>query len=437
MDFKPQEFSSKEVVVVAGVRTPFAKSGTKLATMSAIELGVRALQEVVARAEIKGSEVDQVAIGNVAQPADSANAARVISLFAGLPDSVPAVTVHRNCASGMESISEGAMQIATGQAEVVVVGGTESMSQIPLLFSESFKNSFFEFAFAKGLGKKLQAFQKFKWNSLKPIVAIECGLRDPVSGMNMGLTAERLALDFMISREEQDRFALQSHQRAIAAKDRLKAEMMPLPIGPQFKQSLFEDIGPRDGQTLEQLAKLKPYFDRKHGTVTVGNACPITDGAAMLVLMNGERARAEGRKILGRIRSVSFAGCQPERMGLGPVFASPLALRAAGLKLQDMNLIELNEAFAAQVLACLRAFESKDFAQKYLGQSEAMGSISMDQFNVNGGAIAMGHPVGTSGTRLVLTLLHELERRNQQFGLATLCIGGGQGGACVVERVAA
>ncbi|TVQ81333.1 MAG: thiolase family protein [Bradymonadales bacterium] len=437
MDFRPREFSSKSVVVVAGVRTPFAKSGTKLAGMGAVELGVRALQEALAQAELRGDEVDHVVIGNVAQPADAANAARVIALFAGVPDSVPAVTVHRNCASGMESISEGALQIATGQAQVVAVGGTESMSQIPLMFSEDFKNRFFEFAFAKSLGKRLKAIRQLRLKSLKPIVGIECGLRDPVSGMNMGQTAERLALDFGISRKEQDEFALRSHQLAVAAKARLREESLSLPIGPGFKESLSEDIGPREGQTLEQLAKLKPYFDRKHGTVTVGNACPITDGAAMLILMEEERARAEGRKILGRIHSVCFAGCQPERMGLGPVFSSPRALKAAGKSLSEMSLVEINEAFAAQVLACLRAFESKDFAQQFLGQSEALGKIEMERLNVNGGAIALGHPVGTSGTRLVLTVLKELERRKQAFGLATLCIGGGQGGACVVESLAA
>lgn len=437
MDFKPRDFSAKEVVVVAGARTAFAKAGTKLASVSAIELGVRALQEALARAELRGDELQQVVIGNVAQPADSANAARVISLFAGVPESVPAVTVHRNCASGMESISEGALQIATGQAEVVAVGGTESMSQIPLLFQESFKNNFFEFAMAKSLGKRLGALKKFRLKTLKPIVGIECGLRDPVSGMNMGETAERLALDFGISRREQDEFALLSHQRAVAAKEKLRDEIFSLPLGPKFKESLQDDFGPREGQTLEQLAKLKPYFDRKHGTVTVGNACPITDGAAMLILMNGERAKAEGRKVLGRIRSVSFAGCQPERMGLGPVFASPLALEAAGLSMADMGLVELNEAFAAQVIACLRAMECKDFAERHLGRSTPVGKIPLEKLNVNGGAIAMGHPVGTSGTRLVLTLLHEMARRQEQFGLATLCIGGGQGGACVVERVAA
>lgn len=434
MDFFPQEFSGKSVAIVGGIRTPFAKAGTSLASLSAVDLGVLALQEAVEAAEIDYNEIDHVVIGNVSQPADAANIARVIALYAGVPKSVPAFTVQRNCASGLESISQAALQIATGQAEVVVAGGTESMSQIPLLLSEEMKSVFFGFAFAKNLSQKLKALQKLKLSYFKPIVGLESGLRDPVSGLNMGETAERLARDFGISREEQDLFALRSHQRAVAAREILKEEMLTVYIPPKFKEHIDQDIGPREAQSIEQLARLKPYFDRRHGTVTVGNSCPVTDGAAMLVLMNEERAKAEGRKIWGRIRSVAFSGCEPSRMGLGPVFALPKAMDVEKLSLKDLDLIEINEAFAVQVLACLKALASKEFAQKNLGRSEPIGEIDPDILNVNGGAIALGHPVGTSGTRLVLTLLKELERRQLHRGLASLCIGGGQGGACIVER---
>jgi len=270
---------------------------------------------------------------------------------------------------------------------------------------------------------------------LKPVIGLEEGLRDPVSGLMMGQTAERIVRDFMISREEQDAFALRSHQRALAARERLREEITPVyPMG--AKKAIDTDVGPREGQTLEALAKLKPYFEKPHGTVTVGNSCPITDGACMLVLMDEELAREKNLQILGRLRSVAFAGCDPSRMGLGPVFAAPKAMKEAGIQFKDLSLFEINEAFAAQVLGCVRAMGSADFAKKHgLGDS-AIGEIDDSKLNVNGGAIAMGHPVGTSGARLVLTILKELKRRNQSLGLASLCIGGGQGGAAIVEACA-
>jgi len=434
MNFRPKRFSGRRVAIVSGIRTPFAKAGAELASLSAVDLGVIAAQEAIARAELDPKDIDHVIIGNVAQPPNAANISRVISLFAGVPKSVPAFTVQRNCASGMEAISLGAIQVATGQAEVCLVGGTESMSNIPILFQDSFKNAFFSFAFAKSLPQKLAALGKIKLKNLKPVIGVEEGLRDPVSGLNMGQTAENLARDWKITREEQDQFALLSHQRAVAARDKLRNEMIPISVPPSFKKPVQMDLGPRDSQTLEQLAKLKPYFEKPYGTVTVGNACPITDGASMMILMSEEKARAEGRTILGFIRGIEFSGCEPSRMGIGPAFASPAVLQEAGMELSDIHLIEINEAFAAQVLACERAFASDEFAQKNLGRSKAVGEIDRRKLNVNGGAIALGHPVGTTGTRLVLTILKELERRGENLGLATLCIGGGQGGACIVER---
>jgi len=435
MDFRPKAIGGKNVAVVGGVRTPLAKAGTGLASLSAVDLGVYAMKEAIAQAGIQPDEVEHVVVGNVAQPPDAANIARIISLYAGIPKSVPAFTVQRNCASGLESISQAALQIATGQAEVVVAGGTESMSQIPLLLGDDMKNIFFGVALGKTMGKKFRALSKFKWKYLKPVVGIEVGLTDAVSGLKLGETAEGLARDFGISRREQDEFALRSHQKAIQGRDRLKEEILPTYIPPKFKTIVESDIGPRENQTIEQLAKLRPYFDRRHGTVTVGNTCPVTDGASMLVLMSEEKARADGHEIMGLIRGVEFTGCDPSRMGLGPAYSSPKVLKEYGAELKDMDLVEINEAFAAQVIACLKAFASKEFAQKQLGRSEAVGELALEKLNVNGGAVALGHPVGTTGNRLVLTLLKELKRRNQALGLATLCIGGGQGGACIVERV--
>jgi acetyl-CoA acyltransferase len=272
----------------------------------------------------------------------------------------------------------------------------------------------------------------------KPVISIMEGLTDPFRGINMGQTAEVLAKEFGISREEQDQFALESHNKALAAQKNgnLADEIHPVFVPPKFKDIVEQDVGPREGQNLESLAKLRPFFDRKYGTITVGNACPITDGAASVLLMSREKAQSLGYKPLVSIKSYGFAGLEPERMGLGPVMATPRALERTGLTLKDMGLVELNEAFAAQVLACKKAFESKEFAEQRFGKAEAIGELNIDTLNVNGGAIALGHPVGATGTRLVLTLMKEMMRRDVEFGLATLCIGGGQGGAMVLKKEA-
>jgi acetyl-CoA acetyltransferase family protein len=289
---------------------------------------------------------------------------------------------------------------------------------------------------ARSFGKKMAAHSQFKMKYLKPVIAMELGLTDPVSGLIMGKTAEHIAKDFGISREEQDAFALDSHLKAVAAQEKLKEEITPAYVPPKYKKVVDFDTGPRKGQSIEALGKLRPFFDRKHGSVTVGNACPITDGATVLMMMSEDKAKAEGYPILGRIRSFGFAGCEPSRMGMGPVFSTPKALKSAGCTMNDMDLVEINEAFAAQVIGCLKGVESKKFAQDHLGQDEAVGAVDPSILNVNGGAIALGHPVGTTGSRLILTILKELKRRDKNLGLATLCIGGGQGAACVVERVA-
>jgi acetyl-CoA C-acetyltransferase/acetyl-CoA acyltransferase len=327
----------------------------------------------------------------------------------------------------MEAITTAAQIIQLGEAKSIIAGGTESMSRIPLIYNPEATELYMRLGRAKTFWQRLGTLLSFRPRHFKPVAAIEQGLTDPVSGLIMGATAEVLARDFQISREEQDRYALESHRRATDAQKRgvLAEEIVAVP-------PVTEDVGPRKDQTLQALAKLRPIF-QKDGTVTVGNSCMITDGAAALLVMNGEAARAEGRKPLGYVRGYAYAGLEPERMGLGPAFATAKLLDKIGWKMADFELIELNEAFAAVVLANQRAFASDQFARERLGRSTALGTLDPARMNVNGGAIALGHPVGVSGARLVLTVLKELRRRGQRRGLATLCVGGGQGGAMAVE----
>jgi len=426
----------RDVVVVAGARTPFVKAGTLFRRVGAVELGRVAVREAIERAELDPEAVDEVIVGNIAGPADAANVARVIALEAKFPAKVPAFTVSRNCASGIESVVEAAYRIRSGDADLVVAAAVESMSRIPFLFSDDAQDIWTSVARARNLASRLAAFARFRPRHFRPVVALELGLTDPVSGLNMGETAEVLAREFGITREEQDAFAMRSHRLAAAAwnEGRMQGEVIPFAIPPRFEETAERDNGIRENQTPEALAKLKPLFDRKFGTVTAGNSSQITDGAVALVLASGERARTLGLPVMGKIRSWGFAGCDPERMGIGPVLASPIALRrAGGLTMARMERVEINEAFAAQVLACQKAFDSRAFCEDNLGTG-AVGAPPLDRVNVNGGAIALGHPVGASGGRLILTLLREMARANVSLGLATLCIGGGQGGAVVVER---
>lgn len=447
--------NDRDVVLVEGVRTPFAKADTKLKDVHPAELGRVAVHELIERSNLDVNTVDEVIIGNTGTPSDAVNISRVIALRAGLPLQVPAVSVHRNCASAMESITTAYDRIKAGTSDVVIAGGAESMSQMPLIMSRPFVKAFQRLMSAKGTGAQLSAlFNLFKTDMRqikelmttgpmqssphKPRVAIMEGLTDPFAGINMGQTAEILAKDFGITRETQDEFALASHKKASAAmaSGRMAEEIAPVFTPPAYKEYVAQDVGPRAEQTMEQLAKLKPFFDRKFGTITVGNACPITDGAGAVLLMSRAKAKELGHKPVASIKGYAFSGCEPERMGLGPAYATPKALKRAGLSLKDIGLVELNEAFAAQVIACEKAMASDKFAQEKLGLSAKVGEIDPSKLNVNGGAIALGHPVGATGTRLVITLMKEMQKRNVQFGLATLCIGGGQGGAVILEREA-
>jgi acetyl-CoA acyltransferase len=427
----------RDVVLIDGYRTPFAKAGTALAQVHAAELGRIAVSELLARTGVDPSEIDEVILGNVAQPSESTNIARVVALMAGIPEKVPAYTVQRNCASGMESIAQAHQKIAAGHADLILAGGTESMSMIPLLMSDGMTHMFERLMRAKSPGQKLSALATVRPRDFQPRIAIVEGLMDPVSGLNMGETAEVLAKEFGISREAQDDFALTSHKRAVAAMEsgRFAQEIVPV-FAPPYKQAVVEDVGPRKGQTLEALAKLKPYFDRKYGTVTVGNSCPITDGAAAMLVVSADKAKALGLRAAARIKGYAFVGLDPARMGLGPTHATPVALKRAGVAFRDIGLIELNEAFAAQVIANEIAMGSAKYCREKLGLEGAIGEIDRSTLNVNGGAIALGHPVGVSGTRLTLTLIREMRKRDVPLGLATLCVGGGQGAALVLERAA-
>ncbi|MGE4170013.1 MAG: acetyl-CoA C-acyltransferase [Candidatus Margulisiibacteriota bacterium] len=426
----------ERLAIVSGIRTPQTKAGGLFSAILADDLGAIPVKEVLARTGLDPKLIDEVILGNVSQPAHAANIARVVALKAGLPVSTPAFTVHRNCASGFESITSAANKIFAGEAEIILAGGTESMSNIPLLYNPAATTWFAQAAKAKTTTQKLKHFLKLRPSFFfKPKIGLVEGLTDPTCGLIMGLTAENLARDFAIPREVQDQFALESHQKASKAQSAgtFDAEMVPVPVPPQFKTTQTQDDGPRATQTLEALAKLKPYFDRNYGSVTVGNACPITDGAAAVIVMSESKAKAMGYTPLGYVRAYAYAGLDPSRMGLGPVFATAKVLNQTGLSMQDIDLIELNEAFAVQVLANIKAFESDSFAQTHLGQSKAVGALDPSLLNVNGGGIALGHPVGMTGTRLVITLLHELRRRGKHRGLATLCIGGGQGGSLILE----
>ena len=430
--------STSRLVIVDGVRTPFCKMGTDLAALSADELGRIATQALLTRTGLDPALIDEVIFGCVGQPADAANVARVIALRAGIPEHVPAITVHRNCASGLESLTQAYEKMTAGRGTIFLVGGAESMSNYPLLYTKTAAEKLAKLSRAKSFVEKVSALTAFRPADFKPRITLQLGLTDPVCGMNMGDTAELLARESGLSREEQDAFALESHQRAAAAKAKLAEEICPvfptLASGKSTKP-IVADNGVRESQTMEALAKLRPVFDRHHGTVTAGNASQITDGAVALLVMTEERAAELGFTPLGALLGYAYAGCDPTRMGLGPAYAIAKAEEKTGLAVNAADLIEINEAFAAQTLAVLKCCESEQFAKKMLGRSSPVGEIRRDRLNVNGGAIALGHPVGATGARLVLASLKELKRQNLKRALVSVCVGGGQGAAIWLEAL--
>src|ERR1035437_5215538 len=427
----------KEAVIVGGVRTPFIKAGTLAKNLSSQELGRQALVALMRKVPVNPTEIDQVIMGCVAQPIDATNIARVAAINAGLPLSIPAYTVQRNCSSSMQAVTNAVEMIEAGSAEVIVAGGMESLSNAPLIYNRYFTDFFSRLARAKTRPQKLAAFLSFRLKMLNPRIGIMEGLTDPTCGMIMGDTAELLGRDLGMSRHEQDQYSTESHIKAASARKsgRLAEEIIPLFSAPEFAP-ITEDNGIRADQSLEMLAKLKPMFDKRHGTVTAGNSSQISDGAVAMIVTTRERAEAWGIKPLIKISGSAYAGLEPRRMGLGPVAATAKLLGKLGRKMSDMQLVELNEAFASQTIACLRLFESDKLSSDFLGLAKAPGAVDPSMLNVNGGAIAPAHPCAASAGRLLLSLAINLQKRNLQTGLAALCIGGRQGAAFILERTA-
>jgi acetyl-CoA C-acetyltransferase/acetyl-CoA acyltransferase len=423
------------LALIAGYRTPFCKAGTDLRGAHASDLAAHVFREVLDRTGLDPADIDEVILGCGGPDSREANVARVAALRAGLPHSVPAVTVQRNCASGMEALLAAEMRLRAGDGDIFLVGGAESMSSFPLMMGPAMVKLFERLQRSKSSLARVRALLGFRPSHLKPRVAIIEGLTDPVTGMMMGSTTELLARRFAIDREAQDQFAMLSHNKAERARSsgRLDREIAPIAPPPRFDTMVMQDNGIREGQSLQALSRLRPVFDRREGDVTVGNSCQLTDGAVGLLVMSQSKAADLGLRPLALIRGHARVGLDPRAMGLGPVHATPRALEQAGITFSDLDLFEINEAFAAQVLACLQAFASEAYCQDQLGCTGAIGEIPPDRLNVNGGAIALGHPIAASGARLALTLAEELRSRDLQFGLATLCVGGGQGQAMVLE----
>lgn len=426
----------KPVYLVDGKRTPQVKSGADLKEIAAPYLGHYLIRHLVDKYALPLDQIDEVIVGNTGTPAKYPNVGRVIALEAGLHKKTSGYSVHRNCASGMEALSQAYDKISSGRNHLIFAGGVENMSQMPLMFNKHMTEFFVELMKAKSTAQKMKVFATFRPHFLAPVIAIEQGLTDPFCGRNMGQTAETLAREFGISRLEQDEFANLSHHKAANAtkEGRFRDEILPITAGMKLDKMIADDIGFRANSTVEGLGKLKPYFERETGTVTVGNACPITDGGSMWLLASEEAVKKYNLEPMARMVDYHFHGLEPERMGLGPVLASHGVLKRTGMKMSQMDLIEINEAFAAQVIACTKVMKDKSLSAKW-GIDEMIGEVPLEKLNVNGGGIALGHPVGATGARLVVTLAHELKRRKQKYGLATLCIGGGQGGAVVIENL--
>jgi acetyl-CoA acyltransferase len=425
--------NGRRVAIVAGVRTPFAKAGTALKSISAIDLGKLCVAELLQRTNLDGKEVQSLVFGTVIPSVLAPNIAREVSLLPQLPKGVQAYTVSRACASANQAITDAADQIALGHLDVAIAGGSESLSNIPILHAQGFADALVLASKARSLPARLKALARIRPKDLVPVTP---AIAETSTGETMGQSAEKMAKLNSIAREEQDHFALRSHRLAAAgtADGRLTAEIMPVYVPPKFDSILTSDNGIREDTSYEALAALKPVFDRKYGSVTAGNSSPLTDGGACVLLMSEEKARSLGYTPLGIIRSYAYAALDPgEQLLQAPVLAAPVALKRAGLSLKDIDLVEMHEAFAAQVLSNLKGFESKYWAER-AGFSQPVGEVDRAKLNVMGGSIAIGHPFGATGARITTTLLNELRRRGGQFGLMTVCAAGGMGFAMVVER---
>ena len=434
---------AQPMFIVDGARTPFLKSRNRPGPFAASDLATAAGRALLMRQPFAPEELDEVILGCAAPSVDEVNIGRVAALRMGCGLKVPGWTVMRNCASGMQSIDSGIANMIAGRSHLVLAGGVDALSRAPLLYSEKMVLWFSRFMTARTPLQKAGMFLKLSpAQMLTPVIGIMKGLTDPIVGLLMGQTAENLAWRFGITRAQMDEYSARSHARVIrsqenhwldAAHDGLAAELVPLY---DAEGNLYaDDDGVRKDSTAENLAKLKPFFDRKYGNVTPGNSSQITDGGAWLLLASEEAVKRHGLAPVGRILDSQWAGLDPAQMGLGPVHAATPILKRHGLGLNDLDAWEINEAFAAQVLGCLAAWKDEKYCREELGLEHAMGELAPEKLNVDGGAIALGHPVGASGTRIVLHLLHVLKRTGGKRGIATICIGGGLGGAMLVEAL--
>jgi acetyl-CoA acyltransferase len=423
----------RRVAVIAGVRTPFAKSGTVFRDATAVSLARHAARELLYRSEVDGREIDEVVFSQVVPSVITPNVAREVSLLPQLPPSVPAYTINRACASAAQAINNASDQITLGNADVVLAGGVEVLSDLPILHSRRFSRVLVEASKARSFAARVATLGRVRPRDLVPVTP---AIAEPSTGETMGQSAEKMAKENGISRAEQDRVALMSHQRAAAATvdGRLTAEIAPWFSGSEDSPVVTSDNGIRSDTSAEALATLRPVFDRKYGTVTAGNSSPLTDGAAAVLLMAEEKAEALGHEPLAYIRSYAVAAVDPGwQLLMGPVYAVPKALERAGISWSDLGLLEIHEAFAAQVLSNVQAWGSQSWADR-LGLPGPVGEVDWERTNVAGGSIAIGHPFAATGARLVTTLAHEMRRRDVQFGLISICAQGGMGYAMVLER---
>ncbi len=426
--------SMREVFVVDGARSPFLKARNAPGPFAAADLAVAAGNALLSRQPFRPDRLDEVILGCAAPSADEANIGRIAALRMGCGDRVPGWTVMRNCASGMQALDSAMANIQRDRADLVLAGGVDALSRAHLLFSDAMVRWLSQWYAARSFGARARLLAKFRPGMLVPVIGLLKGLTDPVIGINMGQTAENLAARFGISRTQMDFYAMRSHQRTAAALDAGHfGEVVPVADG--SGHIYMEDDGIRHDSSVLRLAKLRPVFDRRHGRITAGNSSQVTDGAAWLLLASQKAVDEHGLTPLGRIVDTQWAALDPAQMGLGPVHAATPILQRHGLGLNDLDAWEINEAFAAQVMACIEAWKSDDYCRTELGLPRALGTLDERRLNVDGGAIAIGHPVGASGARIVLHLLHVLRRQGGGRGIASICIGGGQGGAMLVETV--
>jgi acetyl-CoA acyltransferase len=422
------------IAIIDGCRTPFIKSGTDFMNMDVVDLASVAAAELIARTAIDPAEIGLSIFGVVVPALHAPNLGREVVFRTSLPMRIPGVTVNLACASSTRAMTFGAGAILSGEADVVLAGGAESLSNVPIQFSRKAARTFMEASRAKSLPQKVGAFSKLRPADLAPVAP---AIAEYTTGQSMGESAEKMAKENDISRRAQDEIALLSHQRSAAATEdgRFAAQIAPAFPPPGYDKAVTRDNGIRADSSMEALAKLKPVFDKRYGSLTAGNSSPLTDGGSAVLLMSEKKAKALGLMPLGYIRSYAFAALNPgDQLLQGPAYAAPAALDAAGVKLADMDLVEMHEAFAAQILSNMKAFASKKFAERELGRSEPVGVVDFERFNVTGGSIAIGHPFGATGARVVTQLLYELRRRGENLGLVTVCAAGGVGMAMVVER---